>query len=465
MDMVTERSSNHPIPYFSATRSQWLRVVGFYLLLSLAGLNFLPAWLLIAAWLVNSWRTDRYTFLVEFFILITGSGFFVSSPNQIGFFLGIAGMMVCRKDRLTKKVTLLTLAYFALLFIIASTSLESMRVQIYMMRYYMLIIALFIPLLAFANRQFDFERFFHVLVLYVLCLCGFYVVDTFIISGSLLLPGTHPGYVPSLSNLYIRPFTFPRHYPVGLYWLIPLIPAVNYGTLRLRWYHWALVILAIASARTNSLLFAVIICWVLFRPKVRQIAIYSVVAVVGIASMYFVDKATGGNMRIAMNIEQFIDLNKAADDEDLAEFGTGRMAQILPKWELLTNMHRQWLGFGFLHPEKTTNPVFQIKNDYYSNIEKSEEKAILVEVEQVQVILNMGYIGLFGQLLYYFLLYIILRHLPNRRMLLCTLIGFELLGVGGFAGLSGMHGALQIVGLIVGCMILQQKSAQKATAT
>lgn len=465
MDMVTAKNpdaantagiASH---YFSATRNEWLRVVLYYLLLSLIGLQFYPAWILVAVMLVNRWRTDRYYFLIELFILTTGSGFTRQVPIDIGFLFGAIGIVIYRKNPLVKKVTLFTLAYFTLILILASTSLESMRIQLLSIRYYWLIITFFIPLVTFANREFDYRHFFHVLTLHIMCICAFYVVDTFIISGSILLPGSNAFALSTFRNPYISLFAFPRHYPPGLYWLILLIPALNYGQLKLRWYHWALILLAVASSRTNSLLFALVFCWVLFRPKLKQVALYSIVAVVALTALYVVDAATGRNMRIANNIEQFTDLSNATDDEDLAEFGTGRMAQILPKWELLQRMDRQWLGFGFLHPTKSTNPVFQIQNDYYSDISRAEETATSVEVTEVQTILDMGYIGFLGQLLFYVGLFFMLRRFNGSKMYLCTVVGFEVMGFGGFAGLNGMHGAIQILGLIIGIILLQQRNS------
>ncbi len=450
---------------FSAPAPQWWQAIAYCALLSLLGLQFVPAILPIVIFLLWRWRNDRYAFLVELMILMGGYALVPAETlpfktTDVALVLGVVGVIIYRKNQLVMKATLLTLAYFAVLFLLALTSVESMGIQFLMMRNYLAIISFFIPLLVFANREFQWTKFMDRLVIHALVICGFYVVDTFIFSGYLLLPGTSVWNRPStIFNPDIQPFSFkfPRHYPPGLYWLFALIVALNYKELRLSWKQWALIALAIYASRTNSFLFAMIACIVLFRPKVKQVLLWAALGAVFITAGYFVDKATGGHMRLASNVEQFTSLSNAQDAEDLAEFGTGRMAQIIPKWELLAKMDREWVGFGFLHQTKTTNPVFQIENEFYSDVSKSDEIATAVEVTQVQTILDCGIIGLIVQTLFFFGLYYVIRPTGRAPYYLCAVVGMSVCGIGGFSGLI-MPPGLLIVGTMLGAALLDYRT-------
>lgn len=448
---------------FKAPATKWWQAIAFCLLLSLVGLRLYPILLLLFICLIWRWRKDRYALLVELMLFFGGFGLSPADAlplkaSDVGLLLGVAGFVLYRKNREVRRVTLAMLAYFAVLFIIASTSVESMSVQFIRLRMYLIIVVFFVPLLVFANHEFQWRQFLDTLVVHALVICGFYVVDTMLIGGLVLLPGTGwGGAESSIFNLYIAgPFSMPRHYPPGLYWLIPCVVALNYKELRFSAPQWILIALAMYSSRTNSLLFALIVCWVFFRPRLKQVALYAVIGAVALFVGYHVDKATGGHMRLASNIEQFVSLEAAQDDEDLAEFGTGRMAQILPKWELLSDMHRLHVGFGFIHPEKTTNPIFQIRNEYYTDVSQADEVVTEVEVTQVQTILDCGYLGLLAQLAFFIGVYFIIRPMKHSRYYLCTITGAFVLGFGGFAGFNGLHG-LCLIGTILGAVLCANK--------
>ncbi|MDE6145614.1 MAG: hypothetical protein K2O38_04860 [Muribaculaceae bacterium] len=472
--MTTEALSQQQAkpPYFTAPARDWGRAIGFLLLCSLAGLKFYPALIFIALLLISRvrWRKDRYFFLVEFIIFCTGSGLvgystYAVRPCDFAFIFAAIGIMIYRKNGLVRRITLAMLAYFAVLFILAFMSIEPMKNQITQIRYYLLIIGFFIPLVTFADKDFDFRRLMYVIILHALAICGFYVIDTFVLTGFILTPGSHSWGVSTITAPVIATFTLTRHYPPGLYWLLLLIIPLNYKLMRLRWYHWALIALALVSSRTNSLLFALIVCFVFFRPKIRQVMIYTVIGAVGLTGLYLTDKAIGGSLRLADNIESFGMLSTAVDEEDIADFGSGRVAQILPKWELLYDLKREWIGFGFLNREKTTNPIFQIENQYYSDQSKAEEAATGVEVTEIQTILDVGFIGLIAQMAFYIGVYFMIRRLRYSNYYLCLLVGFEVLGVGGFAGLNGIQYSLLILGMILGGIILADRRSTKPIAS
>lgn len=465
--MTSVAAVNHQekAPYFSAPAKQWWWAVGYLFCLSLAGLKFYPALLVAGVMLFMQWKKNRYFFLVELIILCTGSGFLTYSypikACDFAFPVALIGILIFRKDGMIRTITTAMLAYFAVLFILALTSVEPMRNQFSMIRYYLLIISFFIPLVTFADKDFKFREFLRVTILHALAICLFYVVDTFVLQGFILTPGSCAWGESTFTSPIVFTSALTRHYPTGLYWILMLIIPINYKWLRFRWYWWVVFALCLISTRTNSLLFALVGCVVLFRPNVRQVWLYLGIAIVALAGLYFVDRATGDNLRLAQNIDSFSMLDNPTSKEEVAEFGSGRVAQIIPKMELLYDLDRELLGFGFLNREKTTNPVFQIENQYYSDISRSEEIATGVEVTEIQTILDVGYIGFIAQLLFYFGVYFYIRRLKYSNFYLCLLVGFELLGIGGFAGLNGMQYSLLILGTVLGSIVLSNKREQQ----
>lgn len=460
---ATLTGNSGKIQTFRAPAAKWWQAIAFCLLMSCVGLRLYPMLLPMLVFLIWRWRNDRYDFTMELMLFIGGFGLMPADAlplkaADIGLIAGVVGFVIYRKNSYVRRITFAMLAYFVVLFLIASTSVESMSVQFIRLRRYLNIIVFFVPLIVFANREFEWKRFMDSLVLHALAICGFYVVDAFVIGGFLLLPGVMFGGMSStIYDLYISgPLSVPRHYPPGLYWLIPCIVALNYKKLRFSWLQWAVIILALYSSRTNSLLFALLTCWIFFRPRLKQIAVYSLAGVLFLVVAYNVDKATGGHLRLASNIEQFTSLEAAQDDEDLAEFGTGRVAQILPKWELLDDMNRLHIGFGFIHPVKSTNPVFQIRNDYYTDISQADEVVTEVEVTQIQTILDCGFIGLFAQILFFIGVYFIIKPLKHSLDYLNVIVGASVLGVAGFAGLNGLHG-LTLIGTVLGAILAANK--------
>ncbi len=451
------------VEVFRAPGAKWWQATGFMLMLSLIGLQFYPIILAVIILLTWRWRHDHYAFMVEVMLLLGGFGFLPGyalpiPASDIGLVLGIIGFVIYRKNKTVKRITGAMILYFLAIILIAMTSLESMSVQVYRMRNYMAIIAFFIPLLVFVNRSFDWSKFREAFVIHTLIICGFYVIDTFIIGGYILLPAVTPGSVETTFYApYISGFLqMPRHYPTGLYWLMPCVIWLNRKKLKFSPIQWIVIILALFSCRTNTLLFALAACWIFSRPQLKQILLYIVVGIVCIVGLYYLDNATGRHLRFADNIEQFTSLEAAQDEEDIAEFGSGRMAQIIPKWMLLEELDRVDLGFGFIHPTRTTNPIFMIHNELYNDSSKAEEIATEVEVAQVQTIFDIGVVGLILQTVFYVGIYFIIRRMPYSRDYLNAIIGISVLGIGGYSGLSVPHGQI-LIAIILGAIILANK--------
>lgn len=145
------------------------------------------------------------------------------------------------------------------------------------------------------------------------------------------------------------------------------------------------------------------------------------------------------------------------DPELLIKFGTGRIAQILPKLDYMLSTGKQYTGFGFLHDDLTTNNQFVITNEFYTDVTQSEETVARVEVTQVQTILDAGLIGFLIQTFYYLAIYFwVLRPLPYSKSYLIVLFCISFFGIGGFAGLISRQGLL-LLGLTTAAILLCQK--------
>ncbi|MDE7388917.1 MAG: hypothetical protein K2M97_06680, partial [Muribaculaceae bacterium] len=172
---------------FSAPASEWWQATGFFLCLALFGLQFYPAIALVVMWLVHRYKHDRYAFMFELMFMLGGFGFMPFSlpfkSSDVALALSLCAIFMLRRSRLTSRIMWLTLAYFAALILIATTSEETMRTQFLTMRTYFTFIAFLLPLAVFANREFEFPRFIHTVVLHMLIMSAFYVLDTFVLRG------------------------------------------------------------------------------------------------------------------------------------------------------------------------------------------------------------------------------------------------------------------------------------------
>lgn len=451
------------------TRHEWWWPLMFLLSMSLTGLNFPLGYLGIIVVLVNRFLNDRYDFIICVTLLFGGYALvsdedFPIKLQDIALLISVVGIFIYKKTPELKKVTLLLFAYALVLVLVAKTSDETMAVQIRRLRGYLMIVYFFIPLMAFSGREFDVRYFFKRLMIFAIIICWFYIIDGFILNGWVLLPDASNQYEHSstFTNLIWYPlqFTFPRKYPPGLYILaLCLLPVMKYYKLSRN--QWIVVLLAFAATRTMSIIGGLLIAYVIFQGHFKVVAKYFAIALVAVASLYFVDRSTGGFLRIQSTIDQFISLDAVQDEEDLAEFGSGRMSQIIPKMEVLYDLDREWLGLGFLHPELTTNPKYWIKNELYTDVTQSEEVATAVEVSAIQTILDVGYIGLILQTLFYICIYYVIRRLKYAKYYLMAFVVISIFGIGGFAGVTTHHGLL-LVGLSLAVVFLANKSYNTA---
>lgn len=454
----------------------WIIPLAFLLSMSMLGLEFPFAYLFITCVMAYSFFKNRYDFLIQCTLLFGVFGFYdenVSFPFKladVALIISIIGAFILRKDKLLWKLLLACLAYICILFLIASMSAESMIIQIRRLRQYLHILYFIFPLLVFANRDFNIMCLFKRLFLYASVIAIFYVLDSLVFCEHIFMPRTTWGTL-TYETLTIDIFDkFERIYPPGLYiTALLLFPLLFIYKLPVK--YWIILSMGLICTKTLSVICGLIITWILFygslRNKLKNLFIVFCLFVVGA----IIDTNIGGQLRIAQFIDQFVTIANAGSVEDLvsdnieelAEFGTGRGAQIIPKLEVLTSTKKQLFGFGFLHDKLTTNDDYIIHNEFYSDQSSAEEVTSFVEVSQIQTILDIGIIGLLLQSLFYFYLYWLIRKCKYKNFYFSTLICISLFGIGGFAGLNQPHGLL-LLGLSLGCIVLNDKKEKQYEA-
>lgn len=442
------------------------------------GLSFPLGYIGLLIVMFNRFFKNRYDFLIVFCIWCGSYGFTaldnyrVMQPWNVGLALSIIGAIFLKWNSATRKTIIALVIYAISLIWLATFSWESMKVQSITLRTYFFFIYFTLPFLFFANREFDVACFFRRLFPYMLLICIFYIIDCIIFNGNVLIPNSYlsGGRLSRFYDLYWAPFTFrfPRKYPPGLY-LLALIIFPLQQFYKLRPWQWIVIILALLTCRTFSVITALLLSFLLFQKNTRRTALYLGALIIVMMPIYFVDKAmsvTGGEspLRISSSVDQFVNLGNAQDDEDLAEFGSGRMAQALPKLALVYEYKKQWTGLGFLHPEFTKNPKLIIFNDYYSDETKAEETASGIEVELLQTFVNAGYLGLIMFFLFYGYTCWVVRKYRLAKFYYTVLFAIFWMGMGGFARLSFPHGLI-IAGLAYGVVLLSEKNEKNEEFT
>lgn len=433
----------------------------FMLTAALAGLSFYPAVLVLVAIILNRWRHDRYDCAIMLLIVIGGMGLVRAKvvPGVSIYDLGLAGGLLCmfllRKPPVIKLVLLFFAIYAAVLFYTAMQSTETMGIQIRRLRYYFSFITLFIPLAVFADHDFDIKVFFRHLMPYAFLMCGAYIIDSLILKSDIFVPGNFRWdgtvttfYRPMLGNMFT--LAMYRKYPYGLYIVFfILLPALR--MFRLKWWEWGLIVLSAMVTQTFTYIATLIIAIVLFQGSFRRIVIITVSAIVGFWALYVVDSflpmtvddwgnSSQSTLRIKSTVDQFVTLTEAVDDEDLAEFGSGRLAQAIPKLELVEFYGKEATGLGFLHPELSNSNRFTIVNEYYVDVSDNEEVATGVEIGPVQTYIDAGWIGLTAHILFFLSTYLIIARRRYSSYYLCVLLCVGIMGMSGFASLGGAQG-------------------------
>lgn len=441
--------------------------LSFMLSLTLLGLECPIAYFFLAAILYFSFHSNRYDLLIQSTLLFGVYHYYdenLSFPFKladIGLILSFIAAIMYRKDKTLWKILYLTAGYFIFLFIIAILSDESFIVQLRRMRQYMYIIYFMFPLLCFGNKVFALKVFIQRITIYAIIISIFIICDSLIFSEHILFPRAVYGSLVYTDISFIPFSRFVRIYPQVIFISALLIyPLMSWYSIP-KWV-WPIAAIATICTKTFSYMGGVIITCFFFQKGLKNKIIQLAVCVCILFMGSIVDQSLDGALRINHLLSQFKTLLPGKesiynDIEALAEFGSTRGAQVIPKLELLTDMNRLSIGFGFLHAEKTTNDEFIIHNQYYSDVSKAEEVASIVEVTQIQTVLDMGLIGLFIQHLFYILIYFIIKKYQYSSFYLTVLVSVSIWGIGGFAGLCQTQGVL-LVGLALGVILLYNKN-------
>ncbi|MCF0219441.1 MAG: hypothetical protein HUK14_06635 [Muribaculaceae bacterium] len=449
---------------------EWLWPLALLFMMTLVGLSFYPAIGVLLILLINRFFKNKYDFLITAIIMAGSTGFI--AENQLGFKLydlllmaSLPGLFFVRKNPLTKKVLKLMVGYILYLVLMGCMSDETWVIQFKVFRQNISFIVFIIPLWLFANRDFDIQYFFRKLIVYFIIIMAFYAIDGYLLSGQIFLPNTssiHP-------STFYDPFWFPfstrffRKWPGGMY-IILLVAYPISRYYKLSWKQWLIIFVGLFASRTMTIFAAFFLSYFLFQGNFMKVVRYVFIGGIALTILYFVDFKMGGVMRISTTIDQFIALTTAEDDEDFSEFGTGRMAQVIPKYEALVDQGDLALGWGFVHPELSTNPKYQIRNTLYTDISKADELATVTEVTQFNTIIHLGIVGLIVQTLFFIALWFVMRHLPDAGFYLCAILMASIMGFGGFTGLNIQWGLIY-VGTAIGVLLLTSRNRTKPQPT
>lgn len=452
-----KETATHKV-YFHQSRGEWMWDIIFMLSLSLTGLEMPLGNLLVVILLLRAFKTDREAFVLM--LMMALGGYALSEPKYqwgvnnmfLMFPVAIVCMCVMRKSPvLTPSIRFY--GAFALITVAMSLiwGVEGLSSQIRPMLCYLSFCFFILPVISFSDKPFDIHRFWTKCWSLMMIMCVFYILDGFIIRGWVLVPCSWIDFEGSKSTWYspiiFGPFGFvPRKYPPGLYPMaLLLFPLAKY--YRLRWWQWALIAGAMAASRTSTVLFSLVIGFLIAQGSFRRYAVYGILCVAAFTTLYFIDDSLGyseeeqSTMRIASTLNQFINLGEAEDDEDFAEAGTGRMAQVIPAVEYIYETGNEWLGFGFVNPA-TEDPYLIVDNQLVPNPEFRYVAVTNVEVTQVKQFLTFGYVGLAIWFGFIFGINRFIRKLRYGRYYLNVAIVLMLFGIGGFDSWYNFPGIL-----------------------
>lgn len=459
--------------------------LAFLLSATMVGLNFPLGYLFIILILVNRWAKDKYDFIIQFTLFSGGYALIIPYHDlfipydKILLLLSIFFMIVYKKNLIEKKICIALLVYTVFLFFFAFLSEEKIKIQFTGIVNYISLFFFIFPLVAFGKHKFDMMVFLRRLFPYLFILCIYYILDGFILCGNLFIPrdtfATYSGHFATFYNLYVYPFSFNfiRIWPLGLFISVPCVYALS-RYFKMRVWQWVIFILALVVCRTFTFYVALLIVWVVSQESAKRklrIALYAVLTlVVGYLidsePVTIEDSGRQSTLRIRSSVEQFSLLN-AKDVDDLALFGSNRMIVAIPALDLLYNLNREWIGLGFLSQDRTTNSKYIFVSDFTfeddPNDKRREMVATGIEIAPIQIVLTIGYLGLIVHCLFFIALWMFVRKLKYSNFFGSVIIGFIVLGLGGFSGIIFYTG-LYICGLSLATVLLanpQEENSDK----
>lgn len=472
-DDLHNKTENARIP-LDLPREMWRTPLCFMLCLSLLGLYFYPILLVIAILLIKAWKNDRYDLAIMTFLLFGGFAVFSDKVlpvkiYDIGLVVGFICLFFLKKRGPLRKLTIIFVIYSIGIIYLATKSSESIKIQFYVMRQYFSFISLFIPIAIFGNHRFDIMVFMRKFMVYLLIMSVFYIIDAFILKGYIFVPGSH-NWTDEISTFYhpiLEPFRIipERKYPQGMIIIgVAILAIARYFRLN-RWYIFILGAAAMAT-QTFSVIVAILVCIILFQGSKKQIMRFAVISAslmllaVAVDCMLPMRNNDESQLRIRSSFMQFYELSQMVDDEDLAQFGSGRLAQALPILELITDDNKKWTGLGFIHPEKTTATRFIIENEYFSDVTQAVKIATEVEIAQVQVFIHIGYLGLILFTSFFIAMYFVVRKMRYRAVFMAAALFCFLTGLAGFAT-SYTYAGMSIITFSLAVVLLADKQERK----
>ena len=458
--------------YFDMNLPQWLLDLAFLLSLSLTGLGLPLGNLLVVFFLLRAWNHDREGFV--FMLMFSLGEYAISYPkDQWGVnllypatFCYFLAMCLLRKNPVLKRTIWYFLAYVASTIVLCVIAPETLSNQWRTFLSYISFGSFAMFLLCFANRPFDIHRFWNRVFSLQLTICAFYIIDGYILRGWVLVPLSHwpkDWARPSYTNLYIFIDSFPRKYPPGLFPLALLMfPMARH--YKLRWWQWGIIIGALMASRTFTVITGLIVGYLLAMGTLRKYLLYGGFTFAVFTALYVVDMSMADPseegktpMRIASSINQFISISEVQDDEDLATFGTGRMAQAIPKVTNIFETGNIWTGFGFV-PATTTNPRFIIENEL--SLTQADEgryvDVVSVEIAPVNLFLQLGFIGLAIHIIFIIALCRLVRNMKYGKYFINVMVIMIWFGLSGFASFCYSAGIL-ICALAYAAVLLANK--------
>lgn len=451
----------------------WKTPLLFMLSLALIGLKLFPLLLVLPIFLLKAWRSDRYNCVIMLFILLGPFGMW--SPDlfsiktwDVGFALSLISVFILKKTPVTRKILVAYVCYVAAIVYVATYSSEAMSVQIRIMRGYLAFITVFIPIAIFANKDFDIMQFMRKMMVFVLIMCIFYILDAIVFKSLVFVPATHSSDLSTFFSPVFNPVSlWPiRKYPQGIIIIgVAIVPIVRY--FRLKKWQIAVIAVAMLSTQTFSVIMAFVFSLILFQGSLAKVFRFAVLGAVGLAVLVAVDyvlpydtQKKESSLRVRSSIDQFIALTDAVDDEDFAEFASGRVAQFLPILDLIERQHKELVGLGYLHPEHTKAADLIIFNEYHNDIEKAEGVATVVEIVPVQVFVDSGWAGIIINTVFFICIILFVRRMRYRSVAYAAITFCFICGLAGFAG-SNTYQGMSIITMAYAVVLLADKQERK----
>lgn len=440
---------------------------------TMIGLHFPLGYILIIVVLINRWKKDRYDFIIQATLFAGGYSLF-SAPidlfiplDKIIFVLCIILMLVYKHTNIERRIAYLMFAYAISMLIFCFVSEVSIKHQYTYLISWLFPLFYIIPYLSFENKEFEMKTFLRKVFPYFFILCVYFILDGYIICGHLFIPrdltGMYFQNIPTFYNLNIHPFSFSsvRIMPHAIIIIVICI----YGVVRyykLSILQICIVFLALMACRTFTFYAGILFTWVFATPDVKNRLKIFIIGVISVTFLFFIDtepeltsyeQGYQSLFRVKSTIKQFEDLAKAEDEEDYSKFASNRLFVAIPAITNMYQMNKEWYGVGLIQGTDI-NKKFVIENTVLEDTSDHREVAMNdIEIELLRVFISVGILGTFIHLLFFFLIWWTVRKIPDSGLLLCTIIGFTVMGFGGYAGLA-RTGSTLIIALEIAVILL-----------